>query len=99
MADNYLSGKVGAVGVATASNVNWGTGSATPGTNLIMSFGEWRMPIEAGTPEITNFNTAPYGAFVPGILKATAETDCPGYNNSNMPLSCGSAYVLTLYFD
>lgn len=100
MADNYLSGKLGGVGVATASSVDWGTGGVgSQGSTLLMSFGEWRMPIEAGTPEISNFNTTPYRAYVPGLIGATAETDMPGYNQSQSPLTCGNAYVLFLYFD
>lgn len=95
MADNYLSGKSGSVGVATATNVDFGTGGVgTQGTTILMSFGEWRFPMEAGTPEISNFNTTPYRAYVPGLIGATAETDCPGYNQGNMPLTCGNAYVL-----
>lgn len=102
MAENYLSGKTGSVGVATVTGMTFGAGltgtgsSGSVGTNTLMSFGEWRIPMEAGTPEISNFNTAPYRAYVPGLIGASAETDCPGYNQGNMPLTCGGSYQLTL---
>jgi len=97
MSDNYLSGKTGQVGVATASNVDWGTGVVgSQGPTIQMSFGEWRMPMEAATPEITNFTTTPYRAYIPGVVGATGETNMPGYNQGNTPLTCGNAYVLLL---
>lgn len=94
---NSSAGKSGSVGVATASNVDFGTGAVgSQGVTTLMAFGKWRVPMEAGTPEISNFLTAPFRAFVPGLIGATVECDCPGYNQGNMPLTCGNPYVVTL---
>ena len=102
MASNYLSGKTGFVNVLAQPGADLGAGVglgnvAAGGTNL--AFGEWKIEMEAATPEVSNFNTTPYRSYVTGMLGATADTDMPGYDAGNTPLVCGNVYQLIFGFD
>jgi hypothetical protein len=49
-----------------------------PGTpEKLHSFAEWEAAGECGTPEVTNFRTAPYQALLTGIFKGTITLNGP----------------------
>lgn len=72
----YVSGKLGYV---QQNGVNRG-------------FSKWSFPMKAGTPKVTNFNSAGFAAFVVGIAEATGKIDGP-YDVGNCPFSLGSTYT------
>jgi hypothetical protein len=66
MADNYISGKAGAVYISTTA----------------YSFGKWKVTFKAGAPKITNFTTAGFQALLAGIISATISVSGPYNNGN-----------------